>query len=283
MDQDTPRQSIAERAAAFKSDAPSPHALISFRQQAELIEVAYSLKEKAATQFMVRELQEAASALPLYWLFRGGEVRRIDDTRVPMEPDAMPAGWTATHYPSDRDQVLGDLAMALVFGHVIGDQTHEATRKAVALHMLKADGDAYFIEPSPVMVAVRKRERAEEEARQRAAAAAAAAPESSDGHAGPDRPITAPEDPTAGKARRMAIAGGFRRTKFPGERWVASDRAELLRQYLVLRGIGEEWAKAELAHAELASRWGITTSSVRVYLTKARTEAQAAGKPAGRG
>jgi hypothetical protein len=144
--------SLLERAAAFAPSGPTMNQLISLIGAVRVLERAHGWPEHAATKFLVSELQEAAYGLPLYWLLSGGEVLRLPDERVPMEPEAMPTAWTSTrnYYLSERDRLLSSLWVALAGNHMIGDAAHEASRRAGFLHLLRADFDRYFIAPLPV-------------------------------------------------------------------------------------------------------------------------------------
>lgn len=144
--------SMLERAAAFAPRGPTMNQLISLAGAVHALKRAHGWSEHAAARFLVSELQEAAYDLPLYWLLRGGEVMRLPDVRVPMEPEAIPTAWACSrhYYLSERDHLLSSLSMAIAGNHMIGDPEHEASRRAAFLHLVIADFDRWFIAPLPV-------------------------------------------------------------------------------------------------------------------------------------
>lgn len=279
MPENSDKKSPAERAAAFRTTGPRLEDLILLPEAVTRLEWAYSLTKHEATRFLLDELWNDPTTLPLHEASSSGRVYPVDGERVPMDAEALKGripGSNATHYPSKRDHLLGNARMAAVFGHMLGSVSHPNSLSAGALGVVRADFEALYIKPSPAMQALLA---AAQAAPPPPAAAPGEPPAGSTSAVPALAGVLSPADvPAIEKARREAQVRAFKRTRAPGRRWRAEDLAELLRQYQILREIGNEWRKAELAHAFLAKLWGITPASVRVYLSKARADAEAASK-----
>lgn len=284
--------SVAERAAEFRSKrkCPTRNDLIPLYDAARLIELAFDMALNDASQFLVKELAGPYSHFPLWWVYAGERIVRVIDDRVPMEPEAIPAGWTCTHYPSERDRLLGDLGVALVLGNVIGDPSTPATRQAAALHLLLGEFVEHFVNQKPLRPRPSNENESftswQEEAEPKTVEAsnerlpavhwqkdtAQADPGIAGGKAASvfARPLELARDPTAERARRDAEASQFKPTRERGEDWTVAHLTEFLRQYDALIATGPGSMKAVVAKEHLAAVWGLAPNSVHATLTRAR-------------
>lgn len=143
---DSEQAGFIARAAALRQSTPRAEDLIQLPDVAAAIAVGLRLTACEAGRILVDDLQTGVAAyVALFRGYYGGLIRPISDYRMSAQPGDFNDG--RKHWPSERDNVLGGLPLALFMGFALGDHSHPDSRKAGALMMLRTDCNRCFIEP----------------------------------------------------------------------------------------------------------------------------------------